>query len=170
MDAHDHERISFPEQIARNKRATILVEGLMLLILFGVVYAVGYLLGGAPVFTGVLALLVAAAYVGFAYANATRTVLLATEARPANPQSREEKLLLYRVEEMALAAGLPVPKVYIQDSRDINAFATGVSPEKAILCVTRGALEQLSQEELEGVIAHEMSHVANYDVRLATVT
>lgn len=164
------EKVSFHEQIARNKRATILVELMMLLLLFGVVYAVGYVMGGAPIFTGLLAGAVALGYVAFAYANATNTVLLATEARPANPQVRDEKLLAYRVEEMALAAGLPVPKVYIQDSRDINAFATGLTPDKAIVCVTRGAIEQLSQEELEGVIAHEMSHVANYDVRLATVT
>jgi heat shock protein HtpX len=165
-----HEKVSFREQIARNKRQTVLVEGFMLLLLFGVVYAVGLVLGQPPVVTGVIAVAVAALYVGFAYANATSTVLLASEARPANPAVREEKLLQYKIEEMALAAGLPVPQVYIQDSRDINAFATGLRPEKAIIVVTRGALAQLSQEELEGVIAHEMSHVANYDVRLATVT
>jgi heat shock protein HtpX len=71
---------------------------------------------------------------------------------------------------MAIAAGLPVPKVYVQDSRDINAFAAGKKPEEAVICVTTGALEQLSQEELEGVIGHEMSHILNYDVRLTTVT
>src|SRR5581483_70128 len=165
-----HEKVSFPEQIARNKRQTVVVEGIMLLILFAVVYLVGAILGTPPVVTGVLAALVSLLYVGFTYANATSTVLLAAEARPANPAVREEKLLQYKVEEMALAAGLPVPQVYVQDSRDINAFATGLAPEKSVICVTRGAIEQLSQEELEGVIGHEMSHVANYDVRLATVT
>ncbi|MEA3201687.1 MAG: heat shock protein HtpX [Thermoplasmata archaeon] len=163
-------KVSFAEQIARNKRQTVLVEALMLLILFGVVFAVGAVLGAEPVVTGAIALVVALAYVGIAYANATSTVLLAAEARPANPNVREEKLLQYKVEEMAIAAGLPVPQVYIQDSRDINAFATGLAPQKSVICVTRGAIEQLSQEELEGVIGHEMSHVANYDVRLATVT
>jgi heat shock protein HtpX len=63
-----------------------------------------------------------------------------------------------------------VPKVYIQDSKDINAFAAGLKPEAAIVCVTTGALDQLNQEELEGVIAHEMSHVLNKDMRLATLT
>lgn len=164
------EKLDFNEQIARNKRQTIVVAAFMLLLLFGVVFAIGYLLGTPPYFTLILAVIVSGIYVAISWANATSTVLLASQARLANPNVREEKLLTYRVEEMALAAGLPTPQVYIQDSRDINAFATGLTPEKSIICVTRGALDQLDQEELEGVIGHEMSHVANYDVRLATVT
>lgn len=164
------EKVSFDEQIARNQRMTVVVMAFMLLLLFGVVYAVGWLLGAPPTFTLVLALLLSGVYVGVAWARSTDTVLLAAQARPANPSVRAEKLLAYKVEEMALAAGLPVPRVYVQDSRDINAFAAGVTPEKAVVCVTTGALEQLTQEEMEGVIAHEMSHVANRDVKLATVT
>lgn len=166
----DLEKLSFDEHIARNQRVTIAVMAFMLALLFGVVYAVGFVLGAPPVFTLVLALGISVGYVALAWARSTETVLLAAEARPANPAVREEKLLMYKVEEMALAAGLPVPRVYLQDSRDINAFAAGLTPEKAVICVTRGALDQLSQEELEGVIAHEMSHVANRDVKLATVT
>ena len=164
------ERVGFEEHIRRNQRQTVLVAAFMLLLLFGLVFAIGYASGYPPVFTGVLALVVAAAYVGITWARSTSTVLLASQARPANPAVRDEKLLLYKVEEMAIAAGLPAPKVYVQDSRDINAFAAGLTPEKSIVCVTRGALEQLNQEELEGVLAHEMSHIANADVRLATVT
>src|SRR5438067_1237596 len=164
------ERLSFERQIARNKRQTLGVAAIMLLLLFGVVFAVGYVLGAPPYFTLVLALLVAGVYVAISWARATHTVLLASQARPADPNVRDEKLLAYRVEEMAVAAGLPTPRVYIQDSRDINAFAAGLTPQTAVICVTRGALEQLDQEELEGVIGHEMSHIANWDVRLATVT
>ena len=164
------QRISFDAQIARNKRQTIVVAFFMLALLFGVVFAAGYLLGQPPYVTLVLALLVSLVYVGISWARATDTVLLASQARPADPNVREEKLVAFRIEEMAIAAGLPTPRVYIQDSRDINAFAAGLTPEKAVICVTRGALEQLDQEQLEGVIAHEMSHIANYDVRLATVT
>ena len=163
-------RVGFEEHIRRNQRQTVLVAGFMLLLLFGVVFAVGYALGYPPYATLVVSLLVAGVYVAITWARATSTVLLASQARPANPRVREEKLLLYKVEEMAIAAGQPVPKVYVQDSRDINAFAAGLTPEKSIICVTRGALEQLTQEELEGVLAHEMSHIANHDVRLATVT
>jgi heat shock protein HtpX len=109
-------------------------------------------------------------YVGITASNGVSAIIRAARARPANEQVREEKLLMYRVEEMAIAAGLPVPQVYIQDSRDINAFAAGPNPKEAVICVTTGALQQLDQEELEGVIAHEMSHIKNYDVRLATIT
>lgn len=168
--AEAFQRVGFEEHIRKNQRQTVLVALFMLLLLFGVVFAVGYLLGYPPYATLVLSLLVAAAYVGITWARATNTVLLASQARPANPAARDEKLLLYKVEEMAIAAGQPLPKVYVQDSRDINAFAAGLTPDKSIICVTRGALEQLNQEELEGVLAHEMSHIANYDVRLATVT
>lgn len=164
------ERVDFREHIRRNQRQTVLVAGFMLFLLFGVVFGIGYILGYPPILTFVLSLGVAGIYVAISWSRATNTVLLASQARPPNLQAREEKLLLYKVEEMAIAAGLPVPKVYVQDSRDINAFAAGLTPEKAIICVTRGALEQLNQEELEGVLAHEMSHIANYDVRLATVT
>ncbi|MGC9308821.1 MAG: M48 family metallopeptidase, partial [Thermoplasmatota archaeon] len=67
-------------------------------------------------------------------------------------------------------AGLPVPKAYAQDSSDINAFATGRNLEEAIICVTTGALEKLNAEELEGVMSHEMSHIANHDILVSTVT
>ena len=164
------ERVGFEEHIARNRRVTVVVMAFMLLLLFGVVYAVGYVLGAPPVFTLVLALALSVGYVAVSWARSTDTVLLAAQARPANPAVRAEKLLAYKVEEMALAAGMPVPRVYVQESRDINAFAAGLTPEKAVICVTTGALEQLTQEEMEGVIAHEMSHVANQDVKLATVT
>jgi heat shock protein HtpX len=71
---------------------------------------------------------------------------------------------------MSLAAGLPTPKVYVQESRDINAFATGHKPEDSIICATTGAVQQLNTEELEGVIGHEMSHIRNRDVLIMTVT
>jgi heat shock protein HtpX len=104
------------------------------------------------------------------YSFSVSSVIAAAGARPANPQVREEKLLIYKVEEMALAAGLPTPKVYVQDSRDINAFATGHKPEDSIICATTGALQQLNTEELEGVIGHEMSHIRNRDILVMTVT
>lgn len=144
--------------------------GFMLVLLFTVVYSIGYLWGTPPTFTFILAILVAVGYVFFSYNFSVAEVLRAADARPANPEVREEKLLMFRVEEIAIASGLPVPKVYVQESRDINAFATGLKPEEGVVCFTTGALEQLDQEELEGVIAHEMAHIANYDMRLGTIT
>jgi heat shock protein HtpX len=84
--------------------------------------------------------------------------------------NRDEKLLINRVEEMSIAAGLPMPKVYVQESDNINAFATGKKPEKSVICATTGAIRKLNQQELEGVISHEMSHIKNHDILIATVT
>jgi heat shock protein HtpX len=158
------------EQVRRNKQRTFFVLLFMGLLLAGMVLAVGIVLG-LPIYVGaIIAVLASLLYVGITSSASVSTIIAAAKARPANPQVREEKLLLFRVEEMAIAAGLPMPKVYVQDSRDINAFAAGRNPNEAVVCVTSGALHQLNQEELEGVLAHEMSHVKNYDVRLATIT
>lgn len=163
------EKMTFDEHIRRNQRITTLAVGFMFVLLFGLIFAIGYLLGYPPVITGPLALIVTAIYLMFTFSRSTKTVLVAAKARPVNPAAREEKLLEYRVEEIAIASGLPKPKLYIQDSRDINAFVAGLKPEETVMVVTRGALEQLSQEELEGVIGHEMGHVLNRDMRLATI-
>lgn len=163
------ERVSFDEHIRRNKRITAFAIAFMFVLLFGLIFAIGYVLGYPPTLTGPIALLVTLGYIAFTWASSTEAVLRAARARPVNWDAREEKLLEYKVEEMAIASGLPKPRVFIQDSRDINAFVTGLTPEKSVMVVTRGALEQLSQEELEGVIGHEMSHILNRDMRLATI-
>jgi len=117
-----------------------------------------------------LALPISLFYIFITYSFSVQSVISAAGARPINSQNREEKLLGYKVEEMALAAGIPTPKVYVQDSKDINAFATGHKPEDAVICATTGALQQLNSEELEGVIGHEMSHIRNRDILVMTVT
>lgn len=157
------------EQIRANRRKTWLIVALVLGLLFLVVFTAGYLLGlGA--FAFLFAFAAAFAYFGIAASAGVPAILKAAKARPADPRNREEKVLQYRVEELAIASGLPVPKVYVQESRDINAFAAGKHPGEAVVCVTTGAMEQLNDEEMEGVLAHEMSHVKNHDVRLATYT
>ena len=84
----------------------------------------------------------------------------------AKQADREERRLLNVVEEMAIAAGLPLPKVYLLEEGDINAFAAGLHPKDAVIAVTRGALDQLSRDELQAVVAHEFSHILNGDMRL----
>jgi heat shock protein HtpX len=143
---------------------------LMVILLFSVIFAIGYLLGAPPVLVMIIGLPIALFYIFMTYSFSIQSVISAAGARPVNLQNREEKLLSYKVEEMALAAGLPTPKVYVQDSRDINAFATGHKPEDSIICATTGALQQLNSEELEGVIGHEMSHIRNRDILVMTVT
>lgn len=156
------------DQVRHNKRATVWLFLTVFLILWGLVFAVGYLLGYPPYLTGGFALVFGVVYLLTAGGFSVEAILRSTRARPADPRVREEKLLLYKVEELALASGMPVPKVYVTPSPDINAFATGRRPEDGVIAVTRGALERLDQEELEGVLAHEMSHIKNYDIRIQT--
>ena len=88
----------------------------------------------------------------------------------AKPIKKEDAPELYRiVENLSITAGLPVPKIYIIDEQAMNAFATGRNPEHAVLAVTRGLLERLERVELEGVLAHEMSHIGNRDMLVSTV-
>ncbi len=164
-------KILVEDHIRRNKRNTILVCTIMALLFIVVVFAVGYIFYPAnPIIPLIFAIPIALVYVGVTYSFSVQSVLSAAKARPADPKNREEKLLIHRVEEMSIASGLPMPKVYVQDSNYINAFATGKTPEKSVICVTTGALKKLNQEELGGVISHEMSHIKNYDIRIATVT
>ncbi|MBS1727005.1 MAG: M48 family metallopeptidase [Armatimonadetes bacterium] len=83
--------------------------------------------------------------------------------------AQEDQMLRNVVEEMAIASGLPMPKIYVINDSSPNAFATGMSPEKGIVCVTTGLLSKLNREELQGVMAHELSHIRNYDVRYMTM-
>src|SRR4030042_2427140 len=158
------------DHIKKNKRDTFLICMFMIFLLFCVIFAIGYAFGAPPVFNMPIALIIAFAYIMITYSFSVQSVISAAGARPANPQIQTEKMLIYKVEEMAIAAGLPTPKAYVQDSKDINAFATGRKPEEAIICATTGALQQLNKEELEGVIGHEMSHIRNRDILVMTVT
>lgn len=103
----------------------------------------------------------------FGYYSGDKVALMSSGAKKI---VKEDNPYVYRlVENLAITAGLPAPRVYIIDDAAINAFATGRDPRHASVAVTRGAIEKLENEELEGVIAHEMSHVGNYDIRLMTI-
>ena len=159
---------TFRERIRTNKRnSLLLIAGFILfVVVFG--YVVGFAWVGDPV--GALVGLALALVVGIVSGLATyygggRLMLVASSAREV---THEEAPVLYNVvEEMALAGGLPVPKVYIIEDTATNAFATGRDPEHAAVAVTSGLLEKLERDELQGVIAHEMSHVGNLDIRYA---
>jgi len=103
----------------------------------------------------------------FAYYNSDKLVLRMSKAREIDYNSNRE---LYRlVENLCITAGLPTPKIYIIDDSAPNAFATGRDPKHAVIAVTSGLLQKLDKSELEGVIAHELSHIGNRDILLATV-
>jgi heat shock protein HtpX len=140
--------------------------GLLMAFLTGLFLAIGYAIGGQ---TGmVIAFLFAAGTNLFAYWNSDRMVLSMYGAREVDDQSAPD--LVHLVRTLAGSAGLPMPKVYIAENPQPNAFATGRNPEHAAVCVTTGILERLNEEELAGVLAHELSHVKNRDTLTMTIT
>jgi heat shock protein HtpX len=157
------------EQIARNKRKSILLV-LAAVVLLG---AVGYVLGllfsstGSGI-TGLIFALALAAVMSFAsYRYGDRLVLVSTRAKEVTPQ--DQPRLHNIVEGLCLAAGLPKPKVYVVPEQAPNAFATGRNPEHASIAVTQGLLGSMNRVELEGVIAHELAHVADRDILFGTL-
>jgi heat shock protein HtpX len=156
-------------QISRNKRnsAIVIVAFLLVWLLAGyLIGAIAYGSGGAIAGAVILGLLGIGAAM-FSYFFGSATVLAAAGAKEADPQQFQQ---LYNiVQTLAIGDGLPVPKVYVIDDPSPNAFATGRDPAHAAVTVTTGLLRMMNREELEGVVAHEMSHVKNFDVRLLLV-
>ena len=124
--------------------------------------------GFVPIATPIALLVGVAQTLGGYYMGAS-AVLGSTRARPADSANPREAVLLNVVQEMRIASGLPMPRVYVVPDPDPNAFAVGRSPEHAAIAVTEGLLESLDREELQGVIAHEMGHVRNLDIRTMTL-
>ena len=159
---------TFRERIAVNRRNSLILISAFLAFVAVFGYVIGWAWIGDPV--GAIFGLVLAFGVGIVTGLATyyggdRIVLAASRAREITHD--DAPVLFNVVEEMAVAAGLPMPKVYIIDDSAPNAFATGRDPEHASVAVTSGLLDKLNRDELQGVIAHEMSHVGNFDIRYA---
>lgn len=154
------------EQIARNKRNSVLLA----FGLFSLFALVGYVFGAVyeqPIIGMEIAVLFALIHFMISYGFGDKIVLLSMGAKQI---AKEDNPQLFNVvEEMCIAGGLPMPKVYLIQSDASNAFATGLSPEKASIAVTTGILEQLKRDELQAVIGHEIGHVKNYDTRFAVL-
>ncbi len=142
-------------------RTAMLLAGLTALFM-----GVGYLIGGAG--GAMIALLIAAATNLFTYWNSDRMVLSTYGAHEIDRAAAPE--LYDLVALLASRAGLPMPRVFLMDEAQPNAFATGRNPENAAVAVTTGLVQQLSREELSGVIAHELAHIRNHDTLLMTIT
>lgn len=156
-------------QISRNKRNSVIVIVGFLLVWLVVGLIVGWLAygnGGAIAGAIVLTLLGVGAAL-YAYYLGSATVLSAMGAREADPHQYQQ--LHNIVQALAIGDGLPLPKVYVIEDASPNAFATGRDPNHAAVTVTTGLLQMMDREELEGVLAHEMSHIKNFDVRLLLV-
>lgn len=155
------------EQISRNKWRSFLLILVVLVLAGGIGYLFGYLFQAGPVGL-VLALAIAAVGSWSSYMYGDRLVLRVSRAQPA---AREQYPKLHNiVEGLCIAAGMPVPAIYVIPEEAPNAFATGRNPEHASIAVTDGLLKTLNRVELEGVVAHELSHVKNRDILVGTLT
>lgn len=156
---------SFDKLIDHNKRLSVLLFVLLMLLLGSLGAAAGVLWGGNW-YTGVpIALAVGGIYFFFSWSFGDSMILSMNHAREIQHQDAPQ--LWNVVEELSIAGGLPMPKVFLIEDQAMNAFATGRDPQHASVAITRGLLEKLNREELQGVMAHEMSHVRNYDIRFA---
>ena len=155
------------EDVKKNKRKTVgIVLGFILFItLF--VYFVALWLFESTFFAVIIGLTVSIISAFSSYYNSDKIILSLNKARIATKE--EYASLNNSLEGLCLAAGLPKPKLYIMEDSAMNAFATGRNPEHAIVCVTTGLLNRLDKYELEGVLAHELSHIKNYDILLSTI-
>ncbi|MFC2142429.1 zinc metalloprotease HtpX [Acidobacteriota bacterium] len=154
------------EQIAANKRKSIFLILFFLVLIFALAWAFGQITD-----FGRYAIIPAAVLAVFmtwgSYYYSDRIALRVSRARPV---SKDEYPYLYNVVEgLAIAAGIPKPRCYVIDDTAPNAFASGRNPENAVVVVTTGILEKLNRAELEGVIAHELSHIKNYDILVQTL-
>jgi heat shock protein HtpX len=174
--------VNLLEQQASNRRRSWLVAGVFVAFLFllGLGFDAFYLGLDSPIPVGALGgLAVGSVSALTSYYTGDRAALRSTGAVPLETalasagSSGADAFKLTQlqnvVDEMSIASGLPRPKVYVIDDDDPNAFATGRDPEHASIAVTRGLLDALGRDELQGVVAHEMSHVRNYDIRLMTL-
>ena len=154
------------ENVSRNKRMSAFIMVAFVVFITGVVYVfargMGYgldMVGFALIFSGIGSFL--------SYYTSDSIILGLSGARPA---SRKKVFKFYTVtENLAMAARLPKPRLYVIEDTAMNAFATGRDPQHAVICATTGLLNRMNRTELEGVIAHELSHIRNYDIRLMSI-
>src|SRR5690625_3917112 len=155
------------KQIAENKRKTFLLVTLFTVLVLGIGWAIGYLVNNDSVTGLVITAIILAIYIPITYFTASSQVLRMSGAKEITKQDHRQ--LFGIVEELSMAARIPMPKVYIINDPAPNAFATGIKPEKGAVAFTTGLLATLNREELAGVVAHELAHIRNYDIRLMTI-
>ena len=161
-------RRTIPQQIAANRRASLFfVFGLIVLLAALCSAIVGYY-SPQQWYLGTIGAVALGIISGMiAYYSGSDIILSMSRARPANQQ--EDRVLNNVVEEMAIAGGIPKPKIYVIDDMAPNAFATGRDPQHATVCFTTGLIAKLDRDELQGVAAHELSHIRNYDTRFMMI-
>ena len=166
--AKEYNRIDFRDQISKNK----LKSFFLMIIVFVVLIVFGYVISRAfePGFffiIMIISVIFSLSYLLLTYYKSDKIAIASVGAKQASRERHKQYYDL--IEGLTLASGMPMPKLYVMPSSQINAFASGRNPENAVVCVTEGALEKLDKKELEGVLAHELGHVANYDIRYITL-
>ncbi len=156
------QRRDFAAEIATNKLNSMILLFLCFGMLLGLCWSFGYLYG-FPEIGSLIGVIIGASVIIWAFNSGDKTILRISDALPAN--NSRDRQIINLVEEMAIAAGLPMPAVFIINTPVPNAFATGRDPQHAAIAVTTGLIEKLNREEMQGVIAHEMSHIRNFDIR-----
>lgn len=156
------------EDIKRNKLKSGFIVSIFILMVTLIIYYICMALDFSGPFAIFIALTFSILTSFVSYYNSDKIILSVTKARPANEE--EDKRIVHILDALILSAGLSHrPKLYVVEDSQPNAFATGRNPEHSIICVTTGLLEKLEYYELEGVIAHEMGHIKNYDILLTSV-
>jgi heat shock protein HtpX len=160
-------RIDFRDQISKNKWKSFFLMS----VIFAVIILLGYVISFAypdfffPII--IFSTMISFFYILITYYNSDKIAIFSVGAKEVK---RENNKLYYDVvEALIIASGLPMPKLYIMPSKQINAFASGRNPQHSVICVTQGALEKLERRELEGVISHEFGHISSYDIRYMTL-
>ncbi len=156
------------QQIQSNKRKTFIFLAFFIFLIVVVVYATGVILdpGTAYIFaTMAFIFTLVGSFISYYYSD--KMLLKMANARPVSKE--KEPYLYHTIEGVAIAAGIPTPKAYVIETDVPNAFATGRNPDNSAVAVTRGLMNMLNREELEGVVAHEMAHIKNYDILFATL-
>jgi len=162
------EKIDFRDQISKNKWKSYFLLAIIFLVfvLFGYVISFAFDPGFFFIIM-IFSIIFSLSYILITYYNSDKIAIASVRAKKASREHYKQYHDL--VEGLAIASGIPKPKLYIMHSPNINAFASGRNPENAVICVTTGLLEKLDKKEIEGVLAHELGHVANFDIRYMTL-
>ena len=160
---------TFRDLIAENRRkSALLVVGFLAFFTITIYVFTLYATGADPragLVPTLVGLGIGVLLAFFSYQAGAGAILAMSGAKPI--KTEDDPQLYNVVEELSIAAGLPLPRIYLIDDTAMNAFATGRGPRNAVVAITKGLRERLTRDELQGVLAHEMSHVRNYDIRFA---
>lgn len=156
------------KQIESNKRKTVFIVIGFILFLLLVGASVSYIQWGQPLWGAILAGILAIGYTDFMIITSTSVIMAMNHAKEVK-RKEDHPFLWHTVEGLAIAGNVPTPRIFIIQDPSPNAFATGISPKNGAVAVTTGLMDRLNREEMEAVLAHEVAHIKNYDIRLATI-